>query len=68
MKKILYLILTLASLEISAQASAEEYLKKLSANNMQAIGFGPNRIRITTHLDVTENDIEKAIGIMKNLS
>jgi len=55
-------------LMVDLEISAEEYLKKLSANNMQAIGFGPNRIRITTHLDVTENDIEKAIGIMKNLS
>jgi len=55
-------------LMVDLDISADAYLKKLSANNMQAIGFGPNRIRITTHLDVSENDIEKAIGIMKNLS
>jgi threonine aldolase len=47
--------------------SSEEYLKKLENDGMLAIGFGPKRIRITTHLDVSEADVEKAISIMKNL-
>jgi len=54
-------------LMVNLTISAEEYLKKLENAGMLAIGFGPKRIRITTHLDVSEADIEKAVSIMKNL-
>ncbi len=54
-------------LMVNLTISAEEYLKKLENDGMLAIGFGPKRIRITTHLDVSEADIEKAVSIMKNL-
>ncbi|MFT7611235.1 MAG: threonine aldolase, partial [Parvicellaceae bacterium] len=46
---------------------ADEYLAKLEANGILAIGFGPTRIRITTHLDVSEEEIEKVVEIMKSL-
>ena len=55
-------------LMVNLTISAEEYLKKLENGGMLAIGFGPKRIRITTHLDVSEADIEKAVSIMKNLA
>ena len=55
-------------LMVNLTISAEEYLKKLENDGMLAIGFGPKRIRITTHLDVSEADIEKAVSIMRNLA
>lgn len=54
-------------LMVDLDISADQYIQKLLTHNMHAIAFGSKRIRITTHLDVSENDVEKAIGIMKNL-
>ncbi len=54
-------------LMVDLSISSAEYLKKLEDKGMLAIAFGPNRIRITTHLDVSESDIDQAISIMKNL-
>lgn len=46
---------------------ANEYLKKLEKKGILAIAFGPKRIRITTHLDVSEEDILKTIDAMSSL-
>jgi len=46
---------------------ADEYLDKLEARGVLAIGFGPTRIRITTHLDVSEEEIQKVVEIMKSI-
>ncbi len=54
-------------LMIDLEIPAEEYLKKLETKGILAIGFGPKRIRVTTHLDLTEAQIEETIQVMQNL-
>lgn len=46
--------------------SAAEITEGLKENGILAIGFGDS-IRLVTHLDVSENGIETAIGTMKKL-
>ena len=43
----------------------DDFIKKLAAKNIQVIGFGPQTIRMVTHLDFkTEmlNELEEVLG------
>ena len=45
---------------------AQDYLNKLEANGILALGFGSNTIRMVTHLDINDEMMEKfEIGIKK---
>lgn len=47
---------------------ANEYAEKLKEIGILVIPFGPNRIRMTTHLGVDTADIDQVIEKVKNLS
>ena len=47
--------------------SPQIFLKKLEKKGLLAIGFGPGLIRIVTHLDFNDKQMEKAIQIFKTL-
>ena len=46
-------------------ADAGKFLDYLSANNIKGVAFGKNTVRFVTHLDVTDNMVEKTIEILK---
>lgn len=46
---------------------AEDFLIKLQENGVLMLEIDPNRIRAVTHLDLTDEDLEKAIDVLSNL-
>lgn len=47
-----------------ARMTAEEAITRLSAAGVKVSRFGPRRLRVVTHLDVTRADVERAAEIM----
>ncbi len=47
--------------------NAENFLIKLQENGVLMLEIDPNRIRAVTHLDLTQEDIDKAVDVMRNL-
>ena len=45
-----------------------EYLNKLRSQGLLAVSFGGQAIRLVTHLDLQEDDIDKAIEILGNIN
>jgi threonine aldolase len=46
---------------------AEDFLAKLQENGVLMLEIDPNRIRAVTHLDLTDEDLEKAVEVLSNL-
>ena len=46
---------------------AEKFLMKLQENGVLMLEIDPNRIRAVTHLDLTDEDMKKAIDVLSNL-
>ncbi|MBL7979009.1 MAG: aminotransferase class I/II-fold pyridoxal phosphate-dependent enzyme [Bacteroidetes Order II. Incertae sedis bacterium] len=46
---------------------AKEILERLSQEGINMVAFGPFTIRATTHIDVSEDQIDKTLTIMKRL-
>ena len=47
--------------------SNESFLEKLTASGVLGIDFGPGRVRLTTHLDLSQEDIDRTCEILRNL-
>ena len=47
--------------------SASDVCSMLEANGILALPFSPTRIRFVTHLDVSEQDVDEAIEILKKV-
>lgn len=47
--------------------SAKEVLEHLAKNGVLMVAFGPNTIRATTHLDISEEEIDKTLTILKRI-
>ena len=43
----------------------EEFVKKLAADNIKAVGFGKQAIRFVTHLDFTDEMLEKTVKVLQ---
>lgn len=52
--------------EINSNINENEYLKILENKGIKAVGFGPNLIRLVTHLDFTDQMLEKSITIFRS--
>jgi threonine aldolase len=46
---------------------ADDFLVKLQENGVLMLEIDPNRIRAVTHLDLTDEDLEKAVDVLSNL-
>jgi threonine aldolase len=46
----------------------EKALQALSSNGIRAVGFGPQAIRMVTHLDFTDDMLDNAVTVLKKLS
>jgi threonine aldolase len=54
--------------EIDKKIGVEAVLRKLEENNIRAIKFGPNEIRLVTHLDFDDQMLDKFIEVSRRLS
>jgi len=48
--------------------SQDEFLRLLLEKGLSAVGFGPQKIRMVTHLDYTDEMLSSTIDILKGLS
>jgi threonine aldolase len=46
----------------------DDFLRLLGEKGLLAVGFGPQQIRMVTHLDFTEKMLSNTIEILKELS
>jgi len=53
--------------DLKAGIEPEQFLEKAAAAGLLAVPFGGRSIRLVTHLDLHETDIEEAIRILRNL-
>ena len=47
--------------------ASEHFMKSLSYNDIQIINMGNNKLRMVTHLEVNENQIDKVAKVIKSL-
>lgn len=52
---------------LKANVKPEEFLQKLTSNNIKATSFGKQAIRFVTHLDFTDEMLEKTENILKTI-
>ncbi len=53
--------------DIKKEIDIVEYLEKLKANGILGTAFGPKTVRLVTHKDVSEDDIDSVCEILKGL-
>jgi len=54
--------------QLSPTIDQQDFLKRLSEKGILAIGFGPQTIRMVTHLDIRDTDIERVESALRNLN
>ncbi len=54
--------------DVDEAIGAERLLAALAEKDVLGVAFGPARIRLTTHLDVSKEDCERALFILNGLS
>ncbi len=52
---------------LNDKLSPEEFVKKLAAHNIKASGFGKQAVRFVTHLDFTDEMLEKTEQVLKSI-
>ena len=50
---------------VKDEFSNNDFTEKLAENNIMVIPFGKGKIRMVTHLDISESDVEKVITSLK---
>ena len=51
-----------------ADRTAQTFLNQLQAKGIQATPFGPETVRFTTHLDVSQEQIDYVLGVLPTLA
>ncbi len=54
--------------ELVEGLSETKFLKLLSEQGVEAVGFGKGLVRFVTHLDFDDSQLDEAIGILKNIN
>ncbi len=53
---------------LNAKVSSEKFVQELAKNGIRAVGFGKQAIRFVTHLDFTEEMLEKTVSVLRTIS
>lgn len=53
--------------EVIETINYQTILEKLASKNLKAVAFGPQQIRLVTHLNFTDDMLAEAINILKNI-
>ena len=67
-KKVMPVDTNIVIFETIREISPEQILLKLSEHQIKAIKFGPQEIRLVTHLDFDDRMLEKTVNTFKKLS
>ena len=52
---------------LNENMKSEDFVKKLAENGIKAVGFGKQTIRFVTHLDFTDDMLEKVVKVLKTI-
>ena len=52
---------------LKGERTAEDFLQQLAAKGIEAVPFGPRTVRFTTHLDVSDEDIDYTIRVLESI-
>jgi len=66
-KEVLPIQTNIVVFELVDNIKETDFLKSLEKNNILAVGFGPQTIRLVTHLDFTDSMLEELINSLKAL-
>jgi threonine aldolase len=50
-----------------AGITASDFIKKLEKHGILAVTFGPQTVRFVTHLDITEEMMERVLTVLPKL-
>jgi len=53
--------------KLKEEYPGDKFIAKLAENDVKAIEFGPQMVRFVTHLDFTDDMLERTIAVLKNL-
>lgn len=65
-KKLLPIETNIVVMELVDEISNTQFLDKLKSYNILGVGFGPQRVRLVLHLDVSEEDVESICSVLSN--
>lgn len=54
-------------LDLIPPITANQFISELKKNNILASKFGPGTVRLTTHLDISDTDIEKVCAMLARI-
>lgn len=66
-KNVMEVLSNIVIFDLKEENSADRFLQKLQAQNILAVPFCPSTIRMVTHLDFTDEMLEKTMVALKNL-
>lgn len=66
-EKVLQVETNIIIFKLNRKYTDKAFLGKLKENNILAVGFGPQTIRLVTHLDYTNEMLEETIRVLKKL-
>lgn len=66
-KKVLPVYTNIVVFEVQDNLLHTDVIKQLNKANIRTVAFGPQQIRLVTHLDFTENMLERTVQVLKNI-
>lgn len=66
-KKVLPVYTNIVVFEVQDDLLHSEVIEKLNQENIRTVAFGPQQIRLVTHLDFTEKMLERTLQVLKNI-
>ena len=66
-KKVMPVVTNIIILEVDSEEIKNSIILSLKDQGILCISFGPTAIRFVTHLDISAEDIEKTISVLKGL-
>ena len=66
-KKVLPVITNIVVFEVVNEIDFNEIIKKLNIKGLRCVAFGPQQIRLVTHLNFTDDMLTEAIKILKTI-
>lgn len=52
--------------EVKGRLSPKEFVQKLNAENIKSIAISPTQVRMVTHLDITNEKVDKTIEVIRH--
>ena len=66
-KELLPVITNIVVFEVVPEIDSNIIIEKLAKNNIKVVAFGPQQIRLVTHLNFTNEMLERTINVLKKL-